>query len=150
MIFQINWSNIQRAAQKLCVRKYVSNEIFCKLNFANKLRKFHILCTNLHFYFEFNNLLNWTTMKYFELSNLLNWITTYYFKLNNLLNWTSWNNFELNIGLNQFWAKFKHRIESIWVSDMVTKAPDHLVNKMNSTLPERLSRVRSRFLSCCS
>ena len=40
-----------------------------------------------------------------------------------ILNWInfwiefSWYNFELNIELNQFWAKFKHWIESIWVSN---------------------------------
>ena len=54
---------------------------------------------------------------HFELNNLLNWITTGY--LNWIIFWIefSWNDFESNIELNKFWAKFKHWIESIWVSD---------------------------------
>ena len=33
-----------------------------------------------------------------------------------------WNDFESNIELNQFWAKFKHWIELIWVSNRAIKA----------------------------
>ena len=70
------------------------------------------------FHFELNNLLNWIKRTHFELNNILNWITTI---IQNWINfWTefSWNDFESNIELNQFRAKFKHWIESIWVSDM--------------------------------
>ena len=69
------------------------------------------------FHFKLNNLLNWIKMTHFELNNILNWITKI------IKNWIifwiefSWNDFESNIELNQFWAKFKHWIESIWVSD---------------------------------
>ena len=83
------------------------------------------------FHFKLNNLLNWIKMTHFELNNILNWITKI------IKNWIifwiefSWNDFESNIELNQFWAKFKHWIESIWVSDranMHTKL--HLMNSL--------------------
>ena len=67
-----------------------------------------------------------------------------------ILNWIifwiefSWNNFELNIEFNQFWAKFKHWIESIWVSNRATPCQqiinDHLT----------LALFRSKELVCLS
>ena len=72
---------------------------------------------------------------HFELNNILNWITTDY--LNWIIFWVefSWNDFESNIELNQFWAKFKHWIESIWVSDMASQP--------------RLSAWQSFYVFCC-
>ena len=91
------------------------------------------------FHFKLNNLLNWIKMTHFELNNILNWITKI------IKNWIifwiefSWNDFESNIELNQFWAKFKHWIESIWVLNRARLHPVWSVrgNKWQSCPPKR-------------
>ena len=79
--------------------------------------KFHILCQNCHFSFWIEEPIELNRKKYFELNDIFYWITTDYIYW--IIFWIefSWNDFESNIELNQFWAKFKHWIESIWVSD---------------------------------
>ena len=69
------------------------------------------------FHFELNNLLNWTTR--IILNWIIYWIESQQIIWNGIIFWIefSWNDLEPNIELNQFWAKFEHWIESIWVSN---------------------------------
>ena len=66
---------------------------------------------------ELKNLLNWITEIYCEFN--IHWIESQQLILNWIIFWIefSWNDFESNIEFNQLWAKFKHCIDSIWVSN---------------------------------
>ena len=70
----------------------------------------------------FWNFLNWIIFWIEFFWNFLNWIIFWIEFLWKILNWIifwiefSWNTIELNIELNNFLAKFKYWIESIWVS----------------------------------
>jgi len=73
------------------------------------------------------HLLNWIIFWIEFFWNFLNWIIFWIEFLWKILNWIifwiefSWNTIELNIELNNFLAKFKYWIESIWVSLTPTK-----------------------------
>ena len=68
------------------------------------------------------HLLNWIIFWIEFFWNFLNWIIFWIEFLWKILNWIifwiefSWNTIELNIELNNFLAKFKYWIESVWVS----------------------------------
>ena len=74
---------------------------------------------------------------------ILNWIFYVIESQQLILNWIifwiefSWNNIESNIELNQFWTKFKHRNESIWVSNRARGGSIFVVKKSNVPLRKK-------------
>ena len=88
-------------------------------------------------------LLNWIIYWIESGRIILNWIFYVIESQQLILNWIifwiefSWNNIESNIELNQFWTKFKHRNESIWVSNRARGGSIFVVKKSNVPLRKK-------------